>query len=73
MGEYYGGRVENLLRRSTSFMVLGGSAEEFERHGRENREGHVETLLEARDEAIGLIVELIRYQDWTAPSKSQET
>ena len=65
MGVFYGEQLHDLLHHSGGVWNLSAPEDEIERERSAVRESHYHQLQENKDMAIGLVVELTRYQGWT--------
>ena len=69
MGQFYHVRVSELLAASGPWLLSTNNPDEQYRREERAREQQYRTkLLTNRDKAIGLIIEMLRYQDWPVAS-----
>jgi 5-methylcytosine-specific restriction endonuclease McrA len=65
MGDFYAKRLATLLKyRAWEVFSIGEPESVARQRARERRERHRAQLISGRDEAIALVVELMRYQPW---------
>ena len=74
MGQFYGQKIERLVEKPVSggHWGINTTESEFEKLRTEESEEYFKKLCECRDDAISLVVELLRYQSWSASSKNKE-
>ena len=68
MGEFYSKQITNLVKQPSHAYVMslsGGPDPEYERQKEKNRKKYIEQLQNAVEAVNELIVELLRYQEWT--------
>jgi hypothetical protein len=69
MGKFYHTRVHDLLADSAPWIAIGGESDaEARRQLAERQQRYRAKLLNNRDKAIELIIEMLRYQNWPLPS-----
>lgn len=68
-GKFYAGRLRELVGPFAHVRVAilgdGRAAEKWKHQVREDNEADRKKIIARRDEALSLVVELLRYQDWT--------
>lgn len=67
MGDFYSRRISKLIAPLNRVMIFSLSSEPDERYQRQLRsknKDYRDKIIANRDEAIGLVVELLRYQNW---------
>lgn len=65
LGDFYSPRLESLLKHSApEVWFLDESDHEIQKRMQRRRDGQRAKLIAGRAEAIGLLVELLRYQKW---------
>ena len=68
MGSFYAKKIAALIRMTHSPTVLAVGNPESERFWKETRENdkrnYLSQIEKVRDQAVGLIIELLRYQNW---------
>lgn len=70
MGEFYHSKVHDLISDSAWFIFAVGEPDEVWRQRRRERENRFRSQLLANcEQAIDLIVEMLRYQDWSPPAR----
>ena len=68
MGDFYSNRLNQLiepLNRAMFFSLNTGPDENYNRQLRSANTDYRNKIISNRDDAIGLLVELLRYQNWT--------
>ena len=68
MGDFYSNRLNQLigpLNRAMFFSLNTGPDENYNRQLRSANTDYRNKIVSNRDDAIGLLVELLRYQNWT--------
>lgn len=73
MGEFYGNRLGSLINKPSTGWVLTTETPDYviDQREKEEKEKYYIMLCQNRDSAITLIIELLRYQDWTVSSQKQ--
>ena len=68
MGDFYSTRLNELIGPLSRAMIMSlesGPDERYQRQLRSNNKDYKDKIITNRDKAIGLLVELLRYQNWS--------